>query len=137
MHYDLGEANEHARWAFGKLRFVSCLLKDELRRDGHWDDFTQELYATAYHAWQQGLDVNETRRLANRRIHAFLKAYGYKAYRNSYVRQETTFSASFPGQCNILCVKSWRGWKIGRFPLQGFIEEIKQQERSSAHETRS
>ena len=96
MHYDLGEANEHARWAFGKLRFVSCLLKDELRRDGHWDDFTQELYGTAYHAWQQGLDVNETRRLASRRIHAFLKAYGYKAYRNSYVRQETAFSASFP-----------------------------------------
>jgi transposase len=96
MHYDLGEADEHARWTFSRLRFMTCLLKDELRRDGHWDDFTQELYATAYQAWQQGLDMDQTRRYASRRIHAFLKAYGYRAYRNSYIRQETAFSASFP-----------------------------------------
>ena len=96
MHYNMGPADDHARWTFSRLRFLTCLLKDELRRDSLWDDFTQELYATAYDAWQQGMDITETRRYASRRIHTFLKSYGYKAYRNSYVRQETPFAATFP-----------------------------------------
>ena len=96
MHYDLGEAEDHARWTFCRLQFISCLLKDQIRQDSLWDDFIQELYTAAYDAWQQQMTMPETRRYASRRIHAFLKSYGYKAYRNSYVRNETPFAAAFP-----------------------------------------
>ena len=51
--YDLGEANIYARMCLSRLRFVTCLLKDELRRDGLWDDLIQELYVTAFEAWRQ------------------------------------------------------------------------------------
>jgi hypothetical protein len=95
MHYDLGEANNHARWCFSRLRFISCLLKDNLRREGLWDDLTQQLYATAYQAWQEEMTMGETGRYASRQIHAFLKSYGYKAYRNTYIKLENAFSGVF------------------------------------------
>ena len=95
MRYEMGEANNHARWCFSRLRFISCLLKDSLRREGIWDDLTQQLYATAYQAWQQEMTIGETRRYASRQIHAFLKSYGYKAYRNSYIKLENAFSGVF------------------------------------------
>src|SRR5271157_5610839 len=96
MHYALGEAEDHARWTFCRLQFISCLLKDRIRQDSLWDDFIQELYTAAYDAWQQKMPMAETRRYASRRIHSFLKSYGYKAYRNSYMKNETPFAAAFP-----------------------------------------
>lgn len=95
MRYEMEEANDHARWCLSRLRFMSCLLKDQIRQDSLWDDFIQELYATAYDAWQQKMTIVETRRYAGRQIHAFLKSYGYKAYRNTYIKQENAFSGVF------------------------------------------
>ncbi len=95
MHYELGEADTHVKWTFSRLRFMSSILKDKLRKDGIWEDFLQELYATGFNAWQRGMDMAETRRYAGRQIHNFFKGYGYKAYRNSYVRWENCFSAMF------------------------------------------
>jgi hypothetical protein len=95
MHYELGEADNHVRWCFSRLRFMSCIVKDKLKKDGIWEDFTQELYTTSYSAWQQNLDIAETRRYAGRQIHAFFKEYGYKRYRNSYIKMENPFAGIF------------------------------------------
>jgi hypothetical protein len=95
MHYELGEADNHVRWCFSRLRFMSSILKDKIRKDGIWEDFTQELYATSVMAWQQNMDIGETRRYARRQIHAFFKEYGYKSYRNTYVKMEQSFSGVF------------------------------------------
>ncbi len=92
MYYDLKEANRHAKWCFSRLHFMSCIVKDRLRRDCLWDDFIQELYITAYSAWQQDLDIRETRNYAGRRIRAFFQKYGYREYRNTYARQEFPLS---------------------------------------------
>ena len=96
MHYDMGAAGDHTRWTFSRLRFVSCLLKDKLKSDGIWEDFMQELHGAAYLAWQHDMSMPETRRYARRRIHAFLKQYGYKSYRNGYIKADQCFSAVFP-----------------------------------------
>lgn len=95
MNYDLGGANNHVKWSFSRLRFMSSILKDKLRKDGLWEDFTQQLYTTSVIAWQQNLDIAETRRYASRQIHAFFKEYGYKAYRNSYIKMENPFAGIF------------------------------------------
>jgi hypothetical protein len=95
MEYEMGEATTHVKWSFGRLRFVSALLKEKIRRDGIWPDLSQELHATGFLAWKQCLSMEETRRLASRRIHFFLKSYSYKRYRNSYIKMEPTFSAVF------------------------------------------
>jgi hypothetical protein len=96
QYYDMGAAGDHTRWTFSRLRFVSCLLKDKLKSDGIWEDFVQELHGAAYLAWQHDMSMPETRRYARRRIHAFLKQYGYKSYRNGYTKAEQCFSAVFP-----------------------------------------
>lgn len=95
--YDLGPANEHAKWAFGRIRFLSYLLREDMRKNDLWEDFIQSLYTCAFNAWQQKMGIQETRRYASRQMRAFLKQYGYKAYRNSYVRMEACFSAVYTG----------------------------------------
>jgi len=100
-HYDLGEANLHVRVCFSRLRFVTCLLKDELRRDGLWDDLIQELYTTALEAHQHRMNEHETYRYAGRRIYAFLKACGYRMYRGAYIRPEKPFALVFKDIDNI------------------------------------
>jgi hypothetical protein len=95
MHYELGEADNHVKWCFSRLRFMSSIVKDKLKKDSIWEDFLQELYATGYIAWQQKMDMAETRRYASRQIHAFFKEYGYKAYRNTYIKMDQSFSAVF------------------------------------------
>ncbi len=94
-HYDLGEANLHAKWAFSQLRFVTCLLKDELRREGLWDDLIQEIYAAGFEAWQKRLNEYETYRYAGRRVYAFLKDCGYRLYRGAHIRPEKPFAVVF------------------------------------------
>ena len=68
---DLGEASRHLAWTFGRLRFLSCLLKDQIKMDSLWEDFEQELKTIAYDAWLQNLTMPETWRYASRRIRAF------------------------------------------------------------------
>ena len=41
------------------------------------------------------MTIAETRRYASRQIHAFFKEYGYKAYRNSYIKIENPFAGIF------------------------------------------
>jgi hypothetical protein len=41
------------------------------------------------------MDMADTRRYAGRQIHAFFKEYGHKAYRNTYIKMEQSFSAVF------------------------------------------
>ncbi len=94
-YYELGEANLHVRLCLSQLRFKGCLLKNELRRDGLWDDLIQEIYATAWEAWQKRMNEQETRRFASRRIYAFLKAYGYRTYRGAYIKPEKPFAVVF------------------------------------------
>jgi len=53
MRYDLGPADRHAALAFHRLRFLSILLKEELAREGLWDDLIQEVYTAALEAWKQ------------------------------------------------------------------------------------
>src|SRR4030043_2334069 len=93
--YDLGEANKYVGMCFTQLRFLTCMVKDKLREDGIWQDLVHELFMTALDAFKQRMDKPDTRRLASRRIHAFLKSYGYSKYRGSYVRLEFPFAVVF------------------------------------------
>ncbi len=95
LQYDLGEGNLYAKMCLSRLRFVTCLLKDELRKNGLWDDLIQELYVTAFEAWQQKLGEMDTYRYTGRRIYAFLKSCGYRLYRGAYVKLEKPFAVVF------------------------------------------
>ena len=101
LQYDLGEGNLYAKMCLSRLRFVTCLLKDELRKNGLWDDLIQELYVTAYEAWRQELGEIETYRFTGRRIYAFLKSCGYRMYRGAYVRLEKPFAVVFQDVENV------------------------------------
>lgn len=61
-----------------KLRFVNALLGDRLRQEGIGEDLIQEVYASAWQAWREGMTEIEALRLTGRRVDAFLKAYGFK-----------------------------------------------------------
>ena len=92
---DLGPANRHAALCITRIRFLSLWIKDILRKEGLWDDLIQEMYATAFEAWKKDMDTDDTRRFAQRRIYAFLTAYGFRLYRRGYVRREMPFCAAF------------------------------------------
>jgi len=47
-------AEDLARLCFSKLRFLPVSLKDSLRREGLWEDLSQDLYRTALEGWRQG-----------------------------------------------------------------------------------
>jgi len=79
---ELGSADQAARMCFSKFRFLPALLKEQLQREGLWDDLVQETYLTAWEAWRKGLSDRETYQLMGRRIYAFLKGYGYRVYRH-------------------------------------------------------
>ena len=90
---EFGPAEHERRMCFTKFRFLPTWLKEEIRRDGLWDDLVQETYATAWEAWQQGLSEKETYRLMGRRTYAFLRAYGYRVYRHYYYKTEKPLSS--------------------------------------------
>lgn len=90
---ELGPADTAARMCFSRLRFVSTLLKERLQREGLWDDLVQEVYATAWEAWQKQLNEKDTYRIMSRRLHAFLKSCGLRVYRHGYYRMEIPLSA--------------------------------------------
>lgn len=88
MHLDLGPANHHAEVCISRIRWLSPLLKERLQKESLWEDLIQQMYATAYLAWKQGMDNAKTRRYAARCIYAFLKAYGFRRYRRGYFKFE-------------------------------------------------
>ncbi len=90
---ELGPAEQTARMCFSKFRFLPAWIKEQLQREGLWDDLVQETYLTAWEAWQKGLSNRETYRLMGRRIYAFLKGYGYQVYGHHYYKAERPLSA--------------------------------------------
>ena len=60
-----------------KFRLINALLGGRLRREGIWEDLTQEIYTAAWEAFQQEMNGKEALRLTGRRVDAFLKAYGF------------------------------------------------------------
>jgi hypothetical protein len=95
MPIELGPANHHAALCISRVRWLSQSVRYLLRKEGIWEDLIQELYATAFEAWQSGLDDIETRRFAGRRLYAFLKAYGFCVYRRGYFKRERPFASVF------------------------------------------
>ncbi len=112
---ELGSANPTARLCFSKLRFVPTLLKDRLKQEGLWDDLMQEIYLVAWEAWQKGLSKREVHQLTNKRVHAFLKACGYRVYRHGYYKPETP--VSFISEDHELVEKVL----VKRSPAPGFV----------------
>jgi len=100
MPIDLGSANHHAGVCISRLRWLSSLLKEILRKEGIWEDLIQEMYAAAFFAWKQGMDDVETRRYAMRCLHAFLKAYGFQRYRSGYFKFEKQLPYNLSGDIN-------------------------------------
>ena len=99
MRYQLGPADRHAALAFQRLKFLPTLLKEQLAREGLWEDLVQEVYTAALEAWQEGMDDRKTFCHAARRLYQFLKAYGY--CRNgrrdqNHTRREITYSEALP-----------------------------------------
>jgi len=97
---DLGSANHHAGVCISRLRWLSSLMKELLRKEGIWEDLIQEMYAAAFFAWTQGMDDVETRRYAMRCLHAFLKAYGFQRYRSGYFKFEKQLPYNLSGDIN-------------------------------------
>ena len=97
MSIDLGLANHHAALCISRVRWLSLHLRDTLRKDGVWEDLMQELHSAAFEAWKSGMDDAETRRFAQRRLYAFLKAYGFRLYLGGWHRCEKTLERVYPG----------------------------------------
>ena len=74
-------------------RYVKSLWGYKLRQEGIWEDLTQEVYAAAWQAWQEGLTEIEAQRLTGRRVYAFLKAYGFKTH--GMYRREAFLPANY------------------------------------------
>lgn len=73
-------AEDLAKFCFSKLRFYPATLKDRLRREGLWEDLTQELYLIALEGWRQGMTAEQMGSMAGRGLRTFLEAYGYHRY---------------------------------------------------------
>lgn len=89
---ELGPASSAARLCFSRLRFLPTWLKEQLRREGIWDDLMQETYCTAWGAWRKELSEAETSRFMARRVYAFLRNYGYRVYRHRYYKLDKPLS---------------------------------------------
>ncbi len=96
IRLELGLADHHVAICLSRLRWVSPEMKRLLQKESLWEDLIQELYATAFEAWKSGIDDIETRRFAQRRIYAFLRACGFrKGYLQRWTRSEKSFAAVF------------------------------------------
>ena len=100
MRVDLGCANHHAALSLARVRFLSPGMKELMRKEGILEDLIQELYAAAWVAYKKEMSVEDTRRYAQRRIYAFLKAYGFRCYRRGYVRTDIAFTVAFKYNIN-------------------------------------
>ncbi|GEM_PF-4509262 len=84
-------AEDHARFCFSKLRFLSVTLKDDLRRRGLWEDLAQEIYRISLEGWRDGKTAREMGGIATRELRAFFRAYGY-------VRNQRDHAVPFGGR---------------------------------------
>ena len=89
---DVGEANQHVKWAFSRMRYITATIRDMLKRDEVWPDLAQEIYAAAYECYKRNLDAQQTRNLTQSRIRFFFKNYGYREHRFTVFKQEVPFS---------------------------------------------
>lgn len=90
--YDVGPANQHVKWAFSRLRYVTATIRDMLKKDDVWPDLVQEIYAAAYECYKRNLTAQQTRNLTQSRIRFFFKHYGYGQHRFTVLKQEIPFS---------------------------------------------
>lgn len=96
INSDLAPADNLAGACFSTLRFMPERIRWQLHKAGLWEDLVQEIYLTAWQAYREGLDRHEASRLMGRGVYAFLKAYGYRPYRNGHIRMEVSFGEVFP-----------------------------------------
>ena len=96
MRVDMGDANRHASFCLRKVRFISPRMRELMRKEGIWEDLIQEMYMIAWTAYIGEMSLEETDRLAQRRLYAFFKAYGFRLYRNRWRRADIPLSAVFP-----------------------------------------
>ena len=95
MRIKLGPAGHHAALCISRVRWISSYMRELLWKESLWEDLIQELLAAAFEAWKSGMDDIETRRFAQRRMYAFLKANGFRVYCHRWVRLEKCFAAVF------------------------------------------
>jgi len=67
-----------------------------LRRRGEWEDVLATVQLAAFEAWDKGFDLKETYNLAQRCIHAQLRALGWmrewrKGRVGNYIRREVNW----------------------------------------------
>lgn len=96
LNSDLAPADNLASACFWTLRFMPERIRRRLHKSGLWEDLVQEIYLTAWQAYREELDRTQTLRLMGKRIRGFLKAYGYRLYRSSYIRTEVPYEEAFP-----------------------------------------
>ena len=110
MHYEQllkGHPAENiARLCFSKLRFLPAALKAQLRQQGLWEDLAQELYRIALEGWIRGMSPKEVGGIASGEIRAFLRAYGYRRYRDSFFRSDESLPA--------VCAEKGEPWVMAR-----------------------
>lgn len=87
-----GELNYTAISCYA-LRRLTPELKMMLRGRGDWDDILARVQLAAVEAWRQKLDFRDAYNLAQREIHAELRALGFRReWRNGkvgpYIRRE-------------------------------------------------
>lgn len=105
-------AEDLARLCFSKLRFLPVPLKDRLRQEGLWEDLAQELYRVALEGWRQGKTPRDIGGMATREVRAFLAAYGYRRYRDGFVKRETLLSVCTKDgdlDAKPVCAPTWDG----------------------------
>ena len=71
--------------AIAQLRWWPPTLRDELRDRGLWPDVMQTCRLAAIEASRQRLDMEETSRLAQRRIYRLLRNAGWRRQKRSQV----------------------------------------------------
>jgi len=99
-------AENIARLCFSKLRFLPAALKAQLRQQGLWEDLAQEVYRIALEGWIRGMSPKEVGGHASTEIRAFLRAYGYRRYRDSFFRSDESLPA--------VCAEKGEPWVMAR-----------------------
>ncbi len=92
---DIQKADHMVRRCYSAVRCLSVMLRDKLHQEGLWEDLMQEIEIAAWEAGRKGLNDTDARRLAARRLYAFIRASGYIPYRTGYYKPERPFAAVF------------------------------------------
>ena len=114
---DIQKAAHPVRQCYWAVRCLSVLLRDKLHQEGLWPDLMQEIEIAAWEAGREGLSDRDARRLAARRLYAFIRSCGYIPYRKGYYKPESTFASAFgsmTGELQDIVVSRAR-------PMPGFV----------------